>query len=860
MAFGWSREQTARLTGAASVRRCWSLAVALAVVAFVSGASSAVAQQPPAATGGIVGRLLEFDGTPLTGLTVRLEGPPGISRSTESDDEARFSFSGLPPGDYVLRVDLPGVEVQGDTDITVRPGVRVETTLRLGLFASRVTVNVTAEVDVGTEVIDEEATSVRSTVDNETLDRLPLPAEQALDVLPLIPSVVRDARGRIAIDGTLPTDSTLLFNGIDLMDPFSGEYRVRVPLEAVDRVRIYRGVYPASFGQVVGGLVDVTTLPGGDEWSWEISSFVPAPNFNDGTIMGIKRASPRLRVAGPLTPKLRVSQSAEYHFDRVDVTDVPGDPVRDDVRTEGWDTLTQLDWDLAEDHHLRVTLLAFPQFDEFVGLDGVTPKEATTDFERDAEAVAAHHDWRIDERSSLELSGQFNRIGIQSNPQGLAPLEVVPEGLRGNFFHAEDRQTTHLELKGSYTRRFGAEDSAHLVQVGGEVHSLDLDGMFFNDTILIRGADDALLRRIDFQGGEFLEKEKYEWAAFIQDRWSHGDRFWCDVGLRYSGDSVADGTSLEPRVGVAWDPTGDGRTLLKAASGLLFRRVYIGEALWEQLPVRIETLPGGDGTGRVRVMEPRLTRELERPWSVVSTLEASHRFSPDLLLRAKYALREGRDQIIVERREPAGFATAPLDDPLSALDDLPGAARGSLFLLNEGSSTSWSVELTASYRLGARAELFTSYVRSSAVGDLNDFSIIAGEVPDPVIRENRRAPLRTDVPHRLLAWGTIYLPWELMLSPLVEWRSGFPYSVLAEDQTYAGVANGERFPAFFSADAQITKDIEVLGFRARVGARLFNLTDHDNPRQVISNVASDRFGELRNSIGRKVKAKLSLLF
>lgn len=857
---GWLSPPTERGgPGAVSAWRRRLATIAVVFVALVLASPATMARQR-AATGEIVGRLLEFDGTPLSGLTVRLEGPGGISRTTESDGEARFSFTALPPGDYVLRVDLPGVEVEGDTQVSVRPGIRVETTLRLGLFASRVTVNVTAESPVGIEIIDEGATSVRSTVDNATLDRLPLPAEQALEVLPLIPSVIRDARGRIAIDGTLPTDSMLLFNGIDLMDPFSGEYRVRLPLEAVDQVEIYRGVYPANYGQLLGGLVDVSTLPGGDQWSWEISSFVPAPNFNDGTIMGIKRASPRLRVAGPLTPTLRMSQSAEFHFDRIDVEDVPGDPNRNHLRVQGWDMLTQLDWDPEEDHHVRLTLLAFPQFDEFVGLDGLTPKEATTDFERDAEAIAVHHDWSIDERTSLELAGQFNRIGIQSNPQGLAPLEVIPEGTRGNFFHAEDRQTTHLQLQGTVTRRFEGDESSHLFQVGGEFHSLDLDGEFFNDTILIRGADDRLLRRIDFRGGEFLEKEKYEWAGFVQDRWFHGDDFWVDLGLRYSGDTVAEGTSLAPRVGVAWDPVGDGRTLLKAASGLLYRRVYIGEALWEQLPARVETITAADGTGRLQLLEPRLTGELERPWSVLGTLEASHRLSSSLLLRAKYARREGRDQIIVDRREPAGFATAPLNDPLSVLDDLPEAARGSLFLVNEGATTSWSLELTASYRLGAWAEIFASYVRSSAEGDLNDFSIIAGEIPDPVIRENRRGPLSIDVPNRFLAWGTVYLPWDLTLSPLVEWRSGFPYSLIAEDQTYAAEANTERFPSFFSADAQITKDVEIFGFRVEVGARFFNLTDHANPRQVIANVASDRLGEFRNGVARKVKAKFSLLF
>lgn len=847
-------------------------------------------QRPEASPGSVAGTVVEFDGTPLPGVTVRLHGPEPSQevRSTVTDARARFRFARLTPGVYQLAVTLPGVEATADRVVTVPPGVHVTTTLELGLFATTAEVVVRAEEPQETELSDQQSTSGRQAVETETLDELPLPAEQALEVLPLLPGVVRDPDGQISVDGTFPADSVLLFNGIDLVDPFSGRLRLRLPLEAVERVELYDGVYPASFGNVVGGVVDVRSAAGGEAWKFDVSSFIPRFRFRDGTIMGLRSASPRLRVSGPIGDGLYLSQAFEFHFDRVDVEDVPGDPPEDNVEVQGWQAVTQLDWHPSAEHHSRVVLLAFPQMDDRVGLDGLTPPEATLDFERDAEAFLVSHAWRIDDVSSLDVSTQYNRIGIRSQPQGPAPLELVPEGFRGNAFHSEDRQTASFQLKGAYTRLFRepGDPTSQLVEVGAELHRMDFDGGFLDDTILVRGADGRTLRRIDFVGNAPIDTEKLEWAAYVQDRWWHSERFWCDIGLRVSDDSLTDGVRLSPRVGVAWDPLGDRRTLLKSALGVMYRRVFLGETAWDQLPTRVETVfpdPSLEGSalaaggtpadapaatpaeGLVSAFVPTLDDELSAPRTVLFTLEGSRDIGEGLLFRARYFRRETRDQIVFDRRP--GEAPALLEmaadggPPVAGLGDLPTAAIGNLRLSNAGSSTSWGLELAARARLPRDSVMHLSYVWSSAEGDLNDFGRVAGETPIAVLQSNRRGRLPFDVPHRFLAWGVLNLPWlELQASPVVEWRSGFPFSVLAEDHTYLGQPNSERFPDFLAVDLQLTRTFEIAGYSVTGGIKVTNLTDHFNPRQVIANVASDRFGELRNSIDRKIRAKLSFAF
>ena len=250
-------------TGTPRLELC--LLYVLFVAAGLLQAEGAAAQARP---GEVAGRVVDFDGTPLPGLAVRLEGPfpQNTTRELVADANARFVFRDTPPGRYRLAIELTGVDAGSDLDVIVTAGTRVETTLVLNLRGTDINVIVQARAlrVEDADLVDPESTAGRRIVPGTTINRLPLPAEQALEVLPLMPTVIRSDSGQLAIDGTLVTDSVMLFNGIDLMDPYSGEYRVRLPLESIDRVDLYTGVVPAQYGDTVGAVVDISTLPGAE--------------------------------------------------------------------------------------------------------------------------------------------------------------------------------------------------------------------------------------------------------------------------------------------------------------------------------------------------------------------------------------------------------------------------------------------------------------------------------------------------------------------------------------------------------------------------------------------------------------------
>jgi hypothetical protein len=189
---------------------------------------------------------------------------------------------------------------------------------------------------------------------------------------------------------------------------------------------------------------------------------------------------------------------------------------------------------------------------------------------------------------------------------------------------------------------------------------------------------------------------------------------------------------------------------------------------------------------------------------------------------------------------------------------------GELLLSNQGRSSYRELHFVTRYRLQEKRELNFAYVRSRATGDLNDLNTYFGDLRAPVIRANQSGRLGFDTPNRFLFWGNFGLPLGISALPVLEWHTGFPYSILNEEQNFVGARNGAgRLPSFASLDMQVMKDVSIPVFgkhyKGRVGFKVFNVTNHWNPREVQSNLGSPDFGTFYNSVGRQFRIKFEFL-
>ena len=141
---------------------------------------------------------------------------------------------------------------------------------------------------------------------------------------------------------------------------------------------------------------------------------------------------------------------------------------------------------------------------------------------------------------------------------------------------------------------------------------------------------------------------------------------------------------------------------------------------------------------------------------------------------------------------------------------------------------------------------------------------MAGLIRNSRCQPNARARLPYDAPNRFLFWGTFAVPGKLTVSPVYDLHTGFPYSTENEFREYVGPRNVDRFPRFSSFDLQVSRPLLLRlherRVHTRVGFGVFNLFNHDNPRDVQNIVASARFGEFFNPAWREFRGKFVLEF
>jgi hypothetical protein len=191
----------------------------------------------------------------------------------------------------------------------------------------------------------------------------------------------------------------------------------------------------------------------------------------------------------------------------------------------------------------------------------------------------------------------------------------------------------------------------------------------------------------------------------------------------------------------------------------------------------------------------------------------------------------------------------------------PSNNVGAFDLTGTGQARYRQFEATARLRLAEKRQLFLSYVRSQAQGDVNDFNTFLGSFPLPIIRPNEFGKLPGDIPDRFLTWGLLRFPYGIQIAPVAEYRTGFPYSAFDAAQNYVGIANQYRYPGFFSLDARFSKDVRVSPkYTVRISVSSYNLSNHFNPQDVHSNIADPAYGIFFGQRSRRFTADFDVLF
>ena len=182
-------------------------------------------------------------------------------------------------------------------------------------------------------------------------------------------------------------------------------------------------------------------------------------------------------------------------------------------------------------------------------------------------------------------------------------------------------------------------------------------------------------------------------------------------------------------------------------------------------------------------------RTLQLPRSDGVTLEIERQLRPGLEAQAAVRVRKSTDLPTV----------------------MVGPDGGDAVLASAGDSVYRELQISVRQVWRPDAQLFVSYVHATSRVESNDFGSMFTNLDTPLLEPNDTAsPAIADVPHRLRAWSTFALPYRVVISPAVEWRNGFPYSIQDMYRHYVGGFNTERLPRLLRRRPDGVQDVRRL--------------------------------------------------
>jgi outer membrane receptor protein involved in Fe transport len=827
------------LTGFPS-RQTFTTVIVWFIIIF--NASTSVAAQGGSIKGKIIADI-PGQRKALSGVVVSLSGDRLAGKRTQSisDEEGGYDFPGLIAGDYQLSVELTGFQKYEQ-----KISVQIDATVEQDILLKPETLSATVTVKQDPTDATKTDTTAPGVITGTALQEAPLIDQKFQDALPLLPGVLRGPDGTLNIKGTRPSQSGILVSSLNVTDPVTGNPAIELPLEAVETVNVYSNPYSAEYGKFTGAVTAIETRSGTNKLRYLLTGTLPRPRIRDRHLYGIAAATPRLAVGGPIKKdKLFFFQSLEYRFVRNSVTSLEDLNLPSDIKRESVDSFSRLDYSINPEHRLTVSFSLFPQKFDYFNLNTFNPIETTANFHERGWFTAFNEQASFKSGALLQSSFSAKEYDGDIFGNSGAPYVIAPLRNFGGWYDRQRRDSRRFEALEVYSFAPQKWHGTHSLKAGINYSHTSFSGTDVSKPVTIVRANGTRYQLIDLAGGPQLAQTQNEYSVFLQDKWELNSRMTFDAGLRFDRDQLGAQNNFAPRLGLVFLPAKSDRTVVRGGVGLFFDKIPLNVGAFAQYPSQRVTTFAADG---ITIVDgPRLFRNssperLRNPYSVAWNLQADHQFTARLMLRLGYEERHSRRDFILE--------------PLGSVNELR--------LQNDGHSLYREFQAVARFRFQEGRNIFLSYVRSQARGDLNDYNTYFGNLRNPVIRPNEYGRQPFDAPNRLLFWGDFALPHRIVITPVLDWHNGFPYSAVNEQQDFIGERNSAgRFPHLFTLDVLVMKGVAIKfkgkKYHGRAGITVFNITNHFNPRDVQNNIASPQFGGFYNSPGINARLKFEFV-
>ena len=587
--------------------------LAILGLAILLGATAPVFAQG-VQTGILKGTVTMPDGAPVPGVTVtvtsdKLQG----SKTTTTGEGGSWLIRNLPPGDYVVTFELEGMTPVVQAAAAELGG---STNIKAEMNVAGVSEQIEVKSTLPTLLSDSQ---VATAIDFEGVNNLPI-GRTPQEIATLSPGLTENTpnAGQVTISGGFAYDNVFLIDGVDANDNLFGTTTQVYIEDAVSDLQVLTSGISAEYGRFSGGVVNVITKSGGNDFSGTLRVDLTDDDWRNTTPLEQQNNTV---LTGPTNKEYSATLGGYVLKDRLWFFLAGRDQETSETDTffltglpePNENTEDRQEYKLTANFQDKHTLQGQITDRENVGLRPSFSFSATPDTLRTrtdpADLTVGRYSGVLTPSLFAELQYSektftfMNGHGLDAStvPGTQSFIENSPFfdffGTSSSHYNApyfdgkdpEDRNNEQLAASvsyfldsasvGTHDLKLGFEDFTS-IRTGGNSQT-PTDWVIAADAVLdangtpILGADNTYTP--DWVPGasgawQFLANrearvETTTQSFFVNDRWQLNDKWSFNLGLRYedvsgssqSGIVTVNNDALVPRLGLSYDPRGDGK-------------------------------------------------------------------------------------------------------------------------------------------------------------------------------------------------------------------------------------------------------------------------------------------------------------
>lgn len=523
----------------------------------------------------------------------------GIDRWATSGSDGHYVLENLPPGTYEIMASHAGMRPVTLKDQELFVGTTTTVNLKLSLAGIEEELVVTA---TATPLLEATRSEMGQVIQRAEVDELPVVDRTFSSLALLTPTVQQDLKASgLSIAGQRGFNNNILVDGVTNRSSSRGDQLIAFSQDSIDEFRVSTAGYGAEFGSASGGIVNVVTRSGANDFHGRAFAYIRDDGLDATPVLTASKAKlseqrPGGYLSGPIK-KERAFFFAGFEYlnsDREAIVTSPLEvcvpPARRDSGTGNCLApagenrklyLAKVDWHPSATDIVNWRYNRQDSSDFNAGVGGLSTVEHGRSSEDAYWGIAGAWTRILNAGTTNEVRGLFNRAHPEGKGNAGQTFEIQrPSGLLGapvNYGAIGEEWIQLVDnlsfVRGAHSVKFGVTYSN--VRYFGNFRNFR-DGQYTFTTDRPVNLSDPSTHPLQFvivEGGTTWDEHANVLGVFGQDSWRVAPRLTLNYGIRYdTDDSLAVSGAkrvhtVSPRLGIAWSLDREGRTVVRASGG-----------------------------------------------------------------------------------------------------------------------------------------------------------------------------------------------------------------------------------------------------------------------------------------------------